>query len=210
LLDSNTIRRYRDVISYHAHKAKQRALPGEYALEDVRALALEVAAERHELWDAGAFPPGRDLEIHLQRAIRKDRYARGWKQAKDPETGQRIWVNHGLDDGRLHDRALRKLGDWSGEPYRVLFGDDEGETYSLADGWPAFDPGQRRQFARFMEARYPEVCQAFEALDLEAKPARETWARWKRNRELARGRLHVEFARELAEARFAVTFGLAA
>jgi hypothetical protein len=58
-----------------------------------------------------------------------------------------------------------------------------------------------------MERRYPEVCAAFEVLDREPKPPRVTWARWERGQEISRARLRVVYARELAQARFAVQYG---
>jgi hypothetical protein len=206
LFDRTTVERYRRVIGYHAAEARRNAK--EYSFEELHAMAMEVAADRYELWDAGMFPPGRDLAIHLARAIRADRYAKGWRQRTDKETGKRVWVRDelartGADFELLSDPRRQ----W--EPEGALFGedDDEGETYSLMADWPAFTPGERRQFARYMEVRYPEVCAAFEALDQEAKPPAMQWARWKRNRELTRARLQVVHARELAEVRFAVTYG---
>ena len=216
MLDRSTADRHWTTIRYVVNKVHRTTFAGEYgSVEDVLALALDVANERHGLWDAGTFPPGRDLELHLREAIRRDRYARGWRQVTDPETGKRSWLTHGLDDKPLgsfgQDDRDRRLGDVRYEPYRVIFGQDEdGPAYALATDWPPFTPRQRRQFADFMLARYPEVCQAFEDLDQEAKPSRVAWARFERERELRRARLRVLYARELAEARFVVTYGLAA
>jgi hypothetical protein len=215
VFDREAVDRHWPVIRYATNKAWGTLFEGEYgSREEVLALALEVANDRHALWDAGTFPPGRDLEIHLQRKIRDARYARGWRQAKDPETGKRAWVTHGLDDRPFgsfgRDDSDGKLADLRYEPYRVLYGHDEGEAYALATDWPAFTPRQRRRFADYMYARYPEACQAFEDLDRETKPPRIAWARWESERELRRARLRVTYARELAEARFAVTYGLAA
>jgi hypothetical protein len=200
--------RYRGVIQDASRKAFKatRKTARDYELEDIRAMAIEIAADRHELWDRGDFPAHKDLDIQLRRVIRADRYARGWRQTTNPETGRREWVRPKAELRLNDDRAVGQAS-WLSEPYRVLFGADEGPAYALAADWPPFTPGQRRRFARFMEARYPEVCRAFEALDGQVKPAAMAWLRWERHREKERARLRVVFARELAEARFAVTYG---
>ncbi len=211
LLDYDTLARHRKVIDYATYRAFRSSIPGEFSLDEVRNLAYQVASDRHALWDAGKVPPSRDMEIHLLRLIRDDRYRRGWRQVV--KNGKRVWVGDGINYvpfSALSPSKARRLGSRADEPYRVLFGDDDGGTYALAADWPPFTPGQRRQFARFMESRYPGVCDAFEDVDREAKPPREAWDRWQRSRDVARARLRVQYARELAEARFAVTYGLAA
>lgn len=205
MFNRSAVDRHWLAIRYVTNKVLKTTFEGEYTAEDVLSLALEVASNRHALWEAGKFPPGRDLEIHLLRAIRKDRYARGWRQEVVDGMRQWVGVTHASElDWTDHDP---RLADWKDEPYRRLYGIDDGKTYALMADWPQFTPRQRQDFARFMEARYPEACRAFEDLDREAKPPRVAWARWESGQDLSRARLRVTYARELAEARFAVQYG---
>src|SRR5260221_2512072 len=177
----------------------------EFTYWELYALALEVASGRYELWDAGAFPPGTDLRMHLRRAVRTDRYIRGWRQITNKETGKREWVIP-----REHvpiGRDIARLGTWETEPHKVIFGEDDAEPYKLAADWPSMTKGDWRRFAPFMEARYPEVCDAFEAVDQQARPKGMHRTAWAKELDRARALLRVRFARELAEARFGVTYG---
>lgn len=207
MFDQDAIDRYRDVIGYVAAETR-RQYRGEYEWGELYALVLHVASDRYRLWDAGTFPPGRDLAIHVHREIRTDRYARGWRQVGSGKS--RRWVRPDDQEtplpyqGRAYDPYLWVVT-W--EPYRVLFGDDDGGTYRLLPWWPKFTPGQRRKFARLIERWHPGVVAAFEAIDREQKPPRTTKDRWARNRMALRRQLWITYQDELDEVMFAVTRG---
>ena len=190
-------RYFADIVKFTASKVRDR-WGHVFEFSDLEQEAWNIALHRWQLWSDQKPLARKDLTIHLNTWVQKQLPAKGWKRIRT-EDGKRRWVPTAVTlpyDPQKVSLDLHPLP-WAPD-------DSEDCELRLASDWAPMGRKKRDRFARILMQRYPVLVREFASLEATTKPGNRSHAEWSKRKEAARAKLRVKWARELAEARYAV------